>query len=160
MHGYNWPIDYLFVGQSEMNLLEFTLRHNVQHHLGQSEDKIFCVSLVMCTCNVWHNALSHICRSIGSNFKHYVHWSIGCDKALVYFLNQCGCVLFKGCHQGNINRHGLQTAVPQGRCDRLCVFPQVRTQRVGWSIVYTAPHVQHHQESQEHTGRLQGTNCG
>jgi len=30
---------------------EFTLRHNVQHHLGQSDDWIVCVSLVMRICN-------------------------------------------------------------------------------------------------------------
>ena len=30
-----------------------TLRHNVQRHMGQSEDWIFWVSLVMRTCNVW-----------------------------------------------------------------------------------------------------------
>jgi len=37
---------------------EFTLGHNVQRNLGQSEDWIFWVSVVTPTCNVWHNELS------------------------------------------------------------------------------------------------------
>jgi len=37
---------------------EFTLRHNKQRHLGQSEDWIFWVSLGMRTCNVWRKELS------------------------------------------------------------------------------------------------------
>ena len=41
---------------------EFTLRHNVQRHLGQSEDLIFWVLLVTRTCNVWCNKL----------FRHFV----------------------------------------------------------------------------------------
>jgi len=32
---------------------KFTLCHYVQRHLGQSENWIFCVSLVTRTCNVW-----------------------------------------------------------------------------------------------------------
>jgi len=36
---------------------KITLHHNVRH-LGQSEDLIFWVSLVMRTCNVWRNKLS------------------------------------------------------------------------------------------------------
>jgi len=49
----------------------FMSRHSVQHHSGQSED--FCVSLVACTCNVWRNALSHICWSISGHSKHSVY---------------------------------------------------------------------------------------
>ena len=38
--------------------LDFTLRHNAQRHLDQSEDWILCVLLVTRTCNVWRNKLS------------------------------------------------------------------------------------------------------
>ena len=43
---------------------EITLHHNIRYHLGQSEDWIFCVTLVTRTRNVWRNVLSHICQSI------------------------------------------------------------------------------------------------
>jgi len=54
----------------------FTLRHNVQRYLGQSEDWIFWVSLVRRTCNVWRNELSAIVSGIGGHFKfcRYVNW--------------------------------------------------------------------------------------
>ena len=52
---------------------ELTLRQNVQHHLGQSEDWIFCVSLVMHVCNVWRNTLFRICWYNGCHFKHSVN---------------------------------------------------------------------------------------
>ena len=44
---------------------EFTLPYNVRH-LGQSEDWIFCLSLVTPT---WHNVLSRIYRSIRRHFN-------------------------------------------------------------------------------------------
>jgi len=37
--------------------------------LDQSKDWIICVSLETCTCIVWRNILSRICRSIGRHFK-------------------------------------------------------------------------------------------
>jgi len=48
-----------------------TLRYNVRH-LGHSEDWLVFVSLTTCTCNVWRNALSRICRSIGRHVKRSV----------------------------------------------------------------------------------------
>ena len=48
---------------------KFTLSHNAQRHLGQSEDCIFCVSLAMRTCNVGHYLFSSICLSIW----HFLH---------------------------------------------------------------------------------------
>ena len=50
---------------------EITLRHNAQHHLGQK--RILFVSLTTRTCNVWHNVLSRICRSIWRHFKRSVN---------------------------------------------------------------------------------------
>ena len=47
----------------------FTLRHNKQCQLGQSEDWIFFLLLVTHTCNVLHNVVSCICWSIGHHFK-------------------------------------------------------------------------------------------
>jgi len=54
------------------NRQEFTLRQYVQQHLSQSEDWIFCVSMVTCTCDVSYNTLSCICRSIKRHFKRSV----------------------------------------------------------------------------------------
>jgi len=48
---------------------EFTLHHYVQCRLGQSEDWIFWVSLVMGTCNVWRNKLPAVLSGIGRHFK-------------------------------------------------------------------------------------------
>ena len=52
--------------------LEFTLRHNIQRHWGQSEDWIFWVSLVKRTCNVWRNEFPAFLLGIGPHFKRYV----------------------------------------------------------------------------------------
>jgi len=49
---------------------EFTLRHNVQRHLGQSEDWIFWALLVTRTCNVWLNVLSRQLSGIRHRFKY------------------------------------------------------------------------------------------
>jgi len=62
----NWCINNPFVRQSKMMLClkkmrAFKLRYNVRH-LGQSEDWIFCASLVTSTCKVWCNTLFHICQ--------------------------------------------------------------------------------------------------
>jgi len=48
---------------------ELTLHDRKQRHFGQSEDWIFCVSLVMGTCKVWHSMHSRICQSIERHFK-------------------------------------------------------------------------------------------
>jgi len=48
---------------------KFTLCHNVQHHLDQSENWIFCISLVLHTFIVWQNVISRMCQSIGRQFK-------------------------------------------------------------------------------------------
>jgi len=49
--------------------LDFTLRHNAQRHLDQSEDWIVLESLVTRTCNVWGNEFPAILTGIGRNFK-------------------------------------------------------------------------------------------
>jgi len=51
------------------------VRHNIQHHLGLSENWILCLSLVTNTSNVWNNAFFHNCRSFGHHFKYsvYIH---------------------------------------------------------------------------------------
>ena len=51
---------------------EFTLRHNVQRHLGQSEDWIFWISLVTHTCNVWRNKLSY--HFVGHRVSIHALW--------------------------------------------------------------------------------------
>jgi len=81
----NWRIDNPFVGPSEMTSdkrRELMLRHNVQHHLGQTEDGIVCVSLVTRNWNVWRNALSRICRALDANsssvdtlIRNYTQWT-------------------------------------------------------------------------------------
>jgi len=46
------------------------LLHNQRGtYFGQSEDWIFCVSLVTLTGNVWCKTFSHICRCIGRHLK-------------------------------------------------------------------------------------------
>jgi len=52
------------------------LRNGISRHLGQSRDWIFLVSLAMCTCNVWCNVFSHICRSIE---PFILCWYINCQ---------------------------------------------------------------------------------
>ena len=54
---------------------EFTLRHNVQRHLGHSEEWIFWVWLVTCTCNVWCNEVSHH-FNISSSFDTLIDWDL------------------------------------------------------------------------------------
>ena len=55
---------------------EFTLRHNAQRHLGQSEDWILWVSLVTRIFNVWRNELS----------RHFVgHWTS--FQAVCWYVN-------------------------------------------------------------------------
>ena len=62
---------------------EFTLRHKVKRHLGQSKDWIFWVSLVTHTCNVWRNELSAILSGIQRHFKF--RWYVNCLINHVYY---------------------------------------------------------------------------
>ena len=58
----DWELTYQQTAWNDVRcqtkLWKFTLRHNAQCHLGQSEDWIFWVSLVTHTCNVWCDKLS------------------------------------------------------------------------------------------------------
>jgi len=61
----NWRINKPFVRPPDMKI-----RCEIaEHHLGQSENCIFCFSMTSHTCRVWCNVLTHICQSIGHHYK-------------------------------------------------------------------------------------------
>jgi len=65
-------MDSLYVGPSEMTLCLTKgrkLRYIITYNIIWANQKTKSLTR---TCNVWHTALSHICRSIVHHFKHYV----------------------------------------------------------------------------------------
>jgi len=84
---------------------EFMLCHNVEHHLGQSEDWIFWVSLVTRTCNVWRNELSRqfvghwtsfqeVCQYVNYAWMKICVWCSYClTKLLATQIKSC-CLYF------------------------------------------------------------------
>ena len=67
----NWQSDRQTFWNDHV-IQKFTLPHNVQHQYVQSKEWIFCVLLVMGTCNVLHNTISRICRNIQRHFNCFV----------------------------------------------------------------------------------------